>query len=325
MHELEVPDALAGVGLQRDQRVGVEVGAEPVAAPEVERGRPRRHEDEPAGLVDGHARPVVGGTDALPGVGRPGLVPRLARTRNGVEDPPALSGAHVERADVPGRGAARPFREPGGDDDDVLVDAAGRAGEHGEAGGVGVEPEAQIDAALLAERRDGRARVGVERIQVRPGPHQDALVGALGPVGDAAIHPDRVRAIAAGLREGIEDPLLRARGRIECEDLQLGRRGIEHAVDDDRVALDLRAVVGAAIAGPVGPGDLQARDVGRSDQVGGRVLRVRGVGAVRAPVDLRDTRLRPRMSTGQNDDREGDQGGQSATHREVVAVYCTIR
>ena len=160
----------------------------------------------------------------------------------------------------------------------------------------------------------GRARVGVEGVEVRAGAHEDALVGAVGPVRDAAIDAERRRSVAVGARERIEDPLLRPGGRVEREDLQLRRRGVQHAVDDDRVALDLRAVVGAAVAGPVGPGDLQTRDVGRRDQVGRGVLRVRGVGAVRAPVHACRRAAASRRGRSQRHERDRQRKRQSAEH-----------
>ena len=53
MHGLEVPDPLAGLRVERDHAVGIEVRAMTVAAVEVVARRPGRDEDDAACLVDG--------------------------------------------------------------------------------------------------------------------------------------------------------------------------------------------------------------------------------------------------------------------------------
>ena len=61
MHGLEVPDALAGRGAQRDERVGVEVGAGAIDADEVRADGADRQEDEAARRIGGDRRPHVRG------------------------------------------------------------------------------------------------------------------------------------------------------------------------------------------------------------------------------------------------------------------------
>ena len=107
----------------------------------------------------------------------------------------------------------------------------------------------EVDATLLAERRNRRAGIGIQRVEIWAGAHEEALVAAVCPVGHAAADTQGTRAVARGRRKRIELPLGHAGRGVEREDLQLRRRGVQHAVDDDRVALNLRPVVGTAIAG----------------------------------------------------------------------------
>ena len=87
MHELLVPQALAGARIEGQQAVAEQVGADAVAAVEIERRRSGREVDDAARHVDRDLAPGVGAADVLPGVLRPGVVAELARTRNGVERP----------------------------------------------------------------------------------------------------------------------------------------------------------------------------------------------------------------------------------------------
>src|SRR5262245_59961196 len=92
---------------------------------------------------------------------------------------------------------------------------------------------------------------------------------------------------SGGGREGVERPELAPRGGVEGEDLEPRGGRVEDAVDDDRVALDLRAVVGARPSALVGPGDLQWLHVTPVDLREGRVLLVAGVAAVGRPPAIR--------------------------------------
>ena len=161
VHGLEVPDALAGRGVEGEQGVGEEVGAHAVAAVEVGGGRAGGDENEAPLVVHRHARPVVGGADAEPGVGRPGVVAELAGMRDGVEDPPHLAGAHVEGADVPGGGGAR-LGVPRRQDQQVPVDDPRRVRDDEQVRHVaaGVEPVVEVDAAprRRTSRRECRCR-----------------------------------------------------------------------------------------------------------------------------------------------------------------------
>ena len=109
MQRLKVPDALARPGVERDRAVREQVVAVPVAAVEVEGGRPESGEDQAAIHVDAEPAPGVRPAAVLPGIAFPRLVAELARTGHGPEPPDLLARADVERPDVPRRGDARPF------------------------------------------------------------------------------------------------------------------------------------------------------------------------------------------------------------------------
>ena len=107
MDQLLMPAADAGRRVERDQRVGVEVGPGPIAAVEVVRRRAQRQVHQAARLVHAHRRPDVDAGAPLPGIGRPGVVARLSRPRHGVE-PPALPARSARRT----RARHRPGRAP---------------------------------------------------------------------------------------------------------------------------------------------------------------------------------------------------------------------
>ena len=60
MDALEMPETLAGRGIEGKQRVSEEVVADAIAAVKIENCAPGRDEDDAVLGVEGHARPVVG-------------------------------------------------------------------------------------------------------------------------------------------------------------------------------------------------------------------------------------------------------------------------
>ena len=100
VHELVVPDALAGLQIDGDETLGEEIVAGTMAA-EIIAGR---FFDGQVGdaeiLVDGHLRPDAGVAGVLPRLLQPRVVAELAGLRNGVEDPQPLARAGVVAADV---------------------------------------------------------------------------------------------------------------------------------------------------------------------------------------------------------------------------------
>ena len=100
VNELLVPDHLAGLDIQADERVGIQVGAGTMAAVSVV-GRRFGGEVHVSQLVIGRERtPHADVAGVVRRSVQPGLVAGLAFARDGVEDPELLAGANVERQDV---------------------------------------------------------------------------------------------------------------------------------------------------------------------------------------------------------------------------------
>ena len=96
--ELEVPLQRAGVGVERDHRVGVEV----VAGPQVRVPVGAGVADAPVGQVERRVvrrRQPHRSAAGLPRVAAPRLVAALARPRHRVEAPQLLAGGGIERGD----------------------------------------------------------------------------------------------------------------------------------------------------------------------------------------------------------------------------------
>ena len=123
----------------------------------------------PQFFVDRDLPPDAGVAGVRPRVVHPGVVAELARPRNRVEDPQPLAGLDVEPADVAllvglaARHAAGQVR--GADDDGVPGDD--RRGVQADLAGDEIDRlivvQLQIDDAVLAEARDRRAGLRVER------------------------------------------------------------------------------------------------------------------------------------------------------------------
>ena len=199
-------------------------------------------------------------------------------------------GSPVECADVAGR-SRQGFGHAARQDEHVLEHDAGRAGAHAQALGRLAETLAQIDAAVGAEGRNRPAGGLVEGDE----PVAVSDEHAVGVHGDAAMPEARARRRPAARIVG---PELLAGVGGKGHDLHRRRGGVEHAVDDHRVALHLRG--GEVVAALVGPGDLQLGDVLAGDLSKRGVARV-ARSAVHRPVGVR--RLEP------EDDGAGDQAG----------------
>ena len=78
VHDLEVPQVLAGVRVGRDDAGAEEIVAGPIAAVAIADGRAERHVDDAARGVDRHQAPDVDARAVLPAVARPRVVERLA-------------------------------------------------------------------------------------------------------------------------------------------------------------------------------------------------------------------------------------------------------
>ena len=177
MTRLKVPDALAGIGVERQQRIGEQIVAEAVRAVEIGRRAAGGRVHDAALLVHRHARPVVRRPAVRPGVFRPGVVAEFARMRNGVEAPAELAGAHVVGAYVARRGGQSLGRPPA-DDQHVLIDDARGGQHHRLLRRIASEIAAQIDAAVAAEGRDRLAGSRVQRVDVAARRGEDSPVVA---------------------------------------------------------------------------------------------------------------------------------------------------
>ena len=152
----------------------------------------------------------------------------LGSLRHRVEDPLRRAAHDVERLDVTGRhlGRGRAIEHRAADDDRVADDHRRRI-EADEAPVFFLADQRglQIDAAVLAERRDRLARARVECDQLADARRdENALLGAAadfaGPVRDAAMLPTGVRRPTSG-RVGarIENPARRAGAGVDRRDL----------------------------------------------------------------------------------------------------------
>ena len=252
-----MPEALAGVGVEGQQGIGVEIVAHAVAAVEIDDRGAGGGVDDAALGVERHAGPVVGRARGLPGIRRPGLVSGLAGTRNGVEAPANGAGAHVEGANIAGR-RGMGFRVAPTDDDQVFVDDA-RGGERDGllevvAATILGEALAQIDAATLAKRRHGGSGARIEAVEKVHDAGEDALLAAVGPVGEAA------RWLRTG-DSGVELPFELAGGGVEGDHLLRGGVGIKGAADDQRIVLQAALFAGIEAPCQGEPMDVAAIDL----------------------------------------------------------------
>ena len=222
--ELEVPAQLPGVGVERHHRAGVEVVARPLG-PVVVGTRVAGAPVDQVQLRVVRARQPGRGAAVHPGlrvaVGLrvrrarlPGLVTRLARSRNRVEAPDLLAGLGVERRDEPADAliAAR------GADDDLAVDGQRRQRE-----GVGQRHVRHAGVPELhARRRVDRHHVRVERCHehlVAEHRHAAVVRPAAGEV--------------VGRRRVAVDPEHASGPGVEGDDVVGPLRQVHHAVDHD--------------------------------------------------------------------------------------------
>ena len=244
-----MPDALAGVRIEREERVGEQVVAGTVCAVEIGRGGSGGDEDESTLYIDCHARPVVGTARVGPGVLRPSVVAELAGTRNGVERPAQPSCSDVVGADVSVR-RGQSFGRPATDDVQILVDDARRRQAYGLPLRISAQIVMKIDAAAAPEIGEWLAGREIERVDVAAERGQQSLFFAVSPVGEAANSSALSR---------IPRPSGLSRRAIERDDAAHRRDGVENAVDDD--GLGLKACVRREVAGIPLPRFAQLADV----------------------------------------------------------------
>ena len=299
MHELEVPDPLAGLGVQADQRVREQVVAGAVPAVVVGHRRADRQVDRAELRVGAHVRPDVRPAGPFPRLVAPGLVAELARLRNRVEDPLHLAGAHVVAADVSWRRllTAGAFRDRRADHDRVAGHERCRADRVLARVDDAAEPPREVDPPVPPEFgvRLAGLRIDGDQPGPPPGVEQAGLL-AVRPPGE----PPRQEAVHGGaavqVEAGVVAPERLAGRRLDRRDLPQVGGGVEHAVDhqgrhlvgvgpepppvaDDRV---LRPQL--LVDRRPGPRDTEPVDVVLRYLVQRRVLCMAGIAPVEAPL-----------------------------------------
>ena len=283
MDALEMPEALAGVGVEGEQRVGEEVVAEAIATVEIKDSRASGRVENAAFGIESHAGPVVCGSGGLPRTIGPGFVAKFAGMRNRVEGPAQGPAVHVEGANV-ARGRGMGFRIASADDDEVFVDEAG--------GGKGdglllvtfavAQAFAEVEAALVAEGWDQMAGAWIDCVEIIHASGEEARFVAVGPVAEAA---RRLSGAADGgvvhLDGGIEEPETLAGGGIEREDFAAVGEPDEGAANDERIRFEI-----AFLAGVINPRLLEMRDVCAVDLREHGIVIAVDVTVVRGPVGI---------------------------------------
>ena len=144
MHRLKMPEPLARAGVEREERVREQVCANAVATIEVRGRGTRRHVDDAARRVHGHAGPRVRAADRLPRTRGPSVVPEFAGPWNRVKGPANRSGVnvvctHVTCCRALALANARTL------DEEILVDHARARGDQILAGDVATESRGEIE------------------------------------------------------------------------------------------------------------------------------------------------------------------------------------
>src|SRR5215510_6852269 len=103
MHDLVVPDLLAGRRVDADEALTVEAVAGPVAAVIVVGRRRDRQIDVAELFVRAHRRPDIGVARFLPGLLLPGLDARFLALRHRVKGPEQAASGGIKAPDVAGR------------------------------------------------------------------------------------------------------------------------------------------------------------------------------------------------------------------------------
>ena len=228
VNRLEVPEALAGPDVEREDAVGEQVLAVPVGAPEVRGRRSGRDVDDAASLVDGHLTPVVRAADVLVAVLGVGLVSELARPWNRVELPQELARENVVGADVARRRHDLLTRLTA-EDDGVAPDAAGAGRLRVDARPLCARKSgAQVHDAVVAERHDGLAGARVNLLE-------EALDGEDQPAVPAVFALPVVDALARDPVQPVVNPDFLAGRRVERHDGGVvPSEAIEHAPREHR-------------------------------------------------------------------------------------------
>src|SRR5882762_9284277 len=277
MHGLEMPQSLPRPGVEGEERIREEVGAEPRTTVEIGGRRSRGDVDNAALHVDGYTGPRIGAAGRLPRRGGPRLVAGFTGVRDRMKCPANCSAPDVVRAHV-SRRRAFVFAHAHALDEEIAVDGAGaRCDEIGVAD-VTRQAGAEVYGPGVTEGGNGVTGPRVERVQPASRGEKDPLIGAARPVDDAAIDMGKVRA------SWVETPDECPTVGSQCDDRQRRRCCVEHAGDDDWRRLNFAMTVGWQVAGVIGPRNAEPRDVARVDLVERGIARVAGFAARDRPI-----------------------------------------
>jgi hypothetical protein len=139
-------------------------------------------------------------------------------------------------------------------------------------GVVAAEIFAKIDAALLAEIRNGLAVMGVERVKIIRDRSEDAALLPIGPVGEATLG-------AVAFESGIEFPNELASGGVERDDFGICGVGLKNAADDEWAGFETAFFSGVEL-----PGEFELTHVGAIDLRKTGVVVGSGLAAVNGPI-----------------------------------------
>ena len=280
MHHLEMPQALAGPGIQGQQSVGEQICAAAIHAVEIVFRARGGRVDNSACLVDGELAPDIRSAHAIAGILRPRVIPEFTGARNGMERPGEISRANIKCADIARRRTILLICG-GTENQKIFKHPARRGGLHqANALGVAIQSLFQIHAACVAksENQPARPRInGVQKMVARKQQPPVLPVFAL-PVVDSAIGDD------GGVRFRGMRPNLGAGGGVQRDDGIVPGQNVHHAVYDDGVE-GVRIVV----AGRIAPGHFELTDIGAIDLRELRILsRIRSAPVV-APACVGDS------------------------------------
>ena len=295
MHDLEVPALFAGLAVDRDQALGVEVVAKAVTTVEVTRRCADRKIGETELFVDGDHRPHIGIAAVAPRLVLPGLRALLSLLGDGVKDPRqgaalGVIGAHEARrrllmcSDV-GHDRA--------DDHGVATDRRRRAVCGSRLEDLAAQIPGHRQCATIPEGGIGPAGCGVEREQAPVvGRHHHSLFLSLTPDRHPAVMEPHVRRPPRLPALGVVAPQRLARGGVDRRHLTERGAHVHSTVDDhgnglersqsDRVG-QIRNLRVDRFPGPDHPHTIEVVGVYLGQR---RVLRIAGVVAEGRPVGV---------------------------------------
>jgi hypothetical protein len=208
-----------------------------------------------------------------------------------MEDPADFPRAHVVGANVPGCGRARAFRDHRAENEQIPVNGARRTGIHKQLLRLPSKAFPQVDASATPEAFDQLSRTSSNSIEPRPGCEQDASLGPVLPINHTAI--DTRIAFVGARGERIKLPESSTRGSVKRKHFEVWRSAVQYALDDDRIALNLRSIVVSLIVRIVGPGDFKSLNIRPVDLSKPRIVTSRRITFINWPFEtVRSSRLR---------------------------------